>query len=87
MLVKEIPPIEELETQGANRHRSECFKTALHLTSRRTPYTEAEFNHFMNEYIRQLVGPEVYDTYATYEGSVSDVGKVFRIIRKYTLGA
>ncbi len=86
-MVNKIPAIEDMDVAGANRNRAECFKIAQHVTCKQQPHTETEFNHFMNEYVRQLVGPEVYDTYATYEGDVADVGKVFRIIRKYTLGA
>lgn len=84
-MINVIPPIEELEIAGTNRHRKECFAVAVALT-RRDPVTVEEFTAFMSEYVRQLVGPEIYDTYNSFQ-TASNVKQAFRIIRKYTLGA
>lgn len=84
-IIRKPPPIEDLDTAGSNRHRRECFNIALKLC-RSAPTSATELSLFMEEYVRQLIGPEIYDLYNNYQEGLSPI-RIYKDIRKYTLGA
>lgn len=85
-IIKKKVRIEDLEIAGTNRHRKESFRAAMQITNIGYPDNREEFNELISQYIRQLIGPEIYDTYYNQELDSTNVEQVFRVFRKYITG-
>lgn len=92
-LIENLPPLEALETASLNRHRVESFKTARRLHFYRDPEDVNELKAFMEEYARQLVGPEIYDILIEaynkeQKEPITDerAEALYLTVRKYTTG-
>lgn len=83
-------PLIALNVKGANRHRRECFKITKHLCG--NPKSSEQLKLWLMEYFRQLIGPEIYDTFENaLEREIitnihMDVEEMFKEIQKYILG-
>lgn len=77
--------LETLDKAGANRHRVESFKIAMKVSKIRNPKTVFQLEGLMLEYIRQVVGPEIFDLFKDVS-TTDNVDELFASIKNYITG-
>lgn len=66
--------------------RQKCFSLVYDRFGRLAPACQESFNMFMDEYIRELVGPEFFDRYYYFKQEDDDYVAMFYALMTHTLG-
>lgn len=77
--------IKLLDKLGTNRHRRECFKVAMYL-HRNQIESKSYPSLVLDEFLRQLAGPEIFDVARSIEDTSYDTHlEVFLQMKRFVL--